>query len=124
MYGAANSCIVLSNRALIQQAGEILSSAQGTPEEIAEEMVSHVDGGDIKSIELERKHAEIIPGQAGSGVQRGSAAAAAQVTLAPPYFNLALYCDSTRTAVTLLVQPLMDFSCISLLPSCWRRICH
>ncbi|CAL8462808.1 g2341 [Coccomyxa elongata] len=61
-----------------EKAGERLSGAQGTPEEIAEEMVSNVDGGDIKSIELERKHAEIIPGQAGSGVQRGSAAAAAQ----------------------------------------------
>ncbi len=41
--------------------------------------MSEVDGGDIKSIELERKHAEIKPGQPGSGVQRGSAAAAAQV---------------------------------------------
>ncbi|BDA50904.1 hypothetical protein COCOBI_17-1230 [Coccomyxa sp. Obi] len=61
-----------------EKAGERLSSAQGTPEEIAEELVSRVDGGDIKSIELERKHAEIVPGQAGSGVQRGSAAAAAQ----------------------------------------------
>lgn len=79
-----------SNCASIPQAGERLSSAQGTPEEIAEEMVSHVDGGDIKSIELERKHAEIIPGQAGSGVQRGSAAAAAQVFLAPSYCGFVL----------------------------------
>lgn len=52
---------------------------QGTPEEIAEQLVKQVDGGDIKKMELERRHAEIKPGQPGSGVERNSAAAAAQV---------------------------------------------
>lgn len=61
------------------QAGGQAAQGKGSPEEVAEQLVSEVDGGDIKSIELERKHAEIKPGQPGSGVQRGSAAAAAQV---------------------------------------------
>ena len=46
---------------------------------MAERLVKETDGGEIKKIELERKHAEIVPGEAGSGVERGSAASAAQV---------------------------------------------
>ncbi|KAK9907341.1 hypothetical protein WJX75_001823 [Coccomyxa subellipsoidea] len=61
-----------------EKAGGQAAQGKGSPEEVAEQLVSEVDGGDIKSIELERKDAEIKPGQPGSGVQRGSAAAAAQ----------------------------------------------
>ena len=53
--------------------------------------MKETDGSEIKKIELDRKHAEIVPGEAGSGVERGSAASAAQVCCF-------LFADASSTA--------------------------
>lgn len=52
---------------------------KGGPEAAAERLVKETDGGEIKKIELERKHAQPVPGEPGSGMERGSAATVAQV---------------------------------------------
>jgi hypothetical protein len=52
---------------------------KGGPEAAAERLVKETDGGEIKKIELERKHAQPVPGEPGSGMERGSAATTAQV---------------------------------------------
>ena len=62
------------------QVGKEKVDLKGGPEAVAERLVKETDGMEIKKIELEKKHAEIVPGEAGSGVERGSAASAAQVS--------------------------------------------
>lgn len=66
---------------------------KGGIDAVAERLVKETDGGEIKKIELERKHAEIVPGEAGSGVERGSAASAAQVSFA---MHVSAHCAYAR----------------------------
>ena len=53
---------------------------EGTPEEVAEKLVKEEGGEELKQRELQKKGAHQIPGVAGSGIERGEAAAVAQVS--------------------------------------------
>ena len=79
------------------QVGKSGANLEGTPEEVAERLVKEEGGEELKQRELEKKGAHQIPGVAGSGIERGEAAAVAQVSatlhaVGGPHRSIGLHC--------------------------------
>ena len=55
------------------------ANLKGTPEEVAERLIKEEAGEELKQLELKKKGVHAVAGVAGSGIERGEAAAVAQV---------------------------------------------
>jgi hypothetical protein len=65
---------------MLLQVGISGANLEGSPEEVAERLVKEEGGEELKQRELQKKGAHQITGVAGSGIERGEAAAVAQVS--------------------------------------------